>query len=405
MSLGFDAEMGAAFLERDLKLPAGDEPLEDIDRSGAEIGAEEGLWRELTARIADQQPANGHRGQTAVVPDSGAGGDLDGTIGAAVPKSDGVVLPNGIGVVQDLTELRQALALNRWPSAARTLGRCGSIQIGVEPQSGDDTDITANRGEEADGGKSGVADEHDAAAGQPAVDLHGDLAGAIQQRLGRARFAGIEPLGRCKHGEKRQPHDAAGPGYMNEQLRGQPAQAAGLHKMSFGGADRVTIDAASADLVPPAPLNGIVDANHHGGAGADEGGDQQAQQPACHGAGRPHGSVEHAMVDREVGLLLPTQNPQCRSDGSLARRQDGTRHQQQDVLPGRAGKHLGQAGKPRQQARRQGDSQNAGMGSGCFIPSVESTRSNRSKLRPRRQAATHRARTRATPRLQPHCRP
>jgi hypothetical protein len=101
LTLGFNAEMGAAFLERDLKLPPRDESLEDIDRSGAEIGAEEGLWRELAARIADQQPANGHRGQTAVVPDGGAGGDLDGTIGVAVPKSDGVVLPNGIGVVQD----------------------------------------------------------------------------------------------------------------------------------------------------------------------------------------------------------------------------------------------------------------------------------------------------------------
>ena len=129
MSLGFDAEMGAAFLERDLKLPAGDEPLEDIDRSGAEIGAEEGLWRELTARIADQQPANGHRGQTAVVPDSGAGGDLDGTIGAAVPKSDGVVLPNGIGVVQDLTELRQALALNRGRPRPGRWGGAGAYRL------------------------------------------------------------------------------------------------------------------------------------------------------------------------------------------------------------------------------------------------------------------------------------
>jgi hypothetical protein len=34
LTLSFDAEMGARVLEGDLKLPAGDEPLEDIDGSG-----------------------------------------------------------------------------------------------------------------------------------------------------------------------------------------------------------------------------------------------------------------------------------------------------------------------------------------------------------------------------------
>ena len=87
LALGFDAKMGAAFLERDLELPARDEPLEDIDRSGIEIAAEEGLQCKLSARIADQQPSDGHGGQAAVVPDRGAGGDLDETIGAAVPEA------------------------------------------------------------------------------------------------------------------------------------------------------------------------------------------------------------------------------------------------------------------------------------------------------------------------------
>src|ERR1700730_6307042 len=104
LALGFDAKMVAAFLERDLELPARDEPLEDIDRSGSEIGAEEGLRCKLAARIAGQHPSDGHGGEAAVVPDRGAGGDLDETIGAAVPESDGVTLPDGIGVLQDLAE-------------------------------------------------------------------------------------------------------------------------------------------------------------------------------------------------------------------------------------------------------------------------------------------------------------
>jgi len=147
--------------------------------------------------------------------------------------------------------------------------------------------------------------------------------------------------------------------------------------MSLRGADGITIDAAGADLVPPAPLDGIVDANHHRGVRADEAGDQQAQQPACHRTGRPHRPVEHAMVDREVGLLLPPKDPQCRGDGSLARRQDGAGHQQQDVLPGRAGELLRQAGEPRQQARRQRELAGYGGGIGLLhrirrIDAVES---------------------------------
>ena len=54
------------------------------------------------------------------------------------------------------------------------------------------------------------------------------------------------------------------------------------------------------------------------------------------------------MVDREVVLLLAPEDTQCRGDGSLARRQNGAGYQQQDVLPGRAGEQLGQAGQPRQ---------------------------------------------------------
>ena len=73
------------------------------------------------------------------------------------------------------------------------------------------------------GSKRGVADNDDAAIRQPAVDLESCLTGPVQQRLGGAWRVGIEALGRRKHGEKGQAHDAAGPGYVDEQLRGQPA--------------------------------------------------------------------------------------------------------------------------------------------------------------------------------------
>ena len=45
LTLSFDAETGTDLLKGNLQLPTRDEPLEDIDGGGVEIGAEEGLRR------------------------------------------------------------------------------------------------------------------------------------------------------------------------------------------------------------------------------------------------------------------------------------------------------------------------------------------------------------------------
>ena len=45
LTLSFDTEMGTDLLKGHLQLPTRDEPLEDIDGDGDEIGAEEGLRR------------------------------------------------------------------------------------------------------------------------------------------------------------------------------------------------------------------------------------------------------------------------------------------------------------------------------------------------------------------------
>jgi hypothetical protein len=45
----------------------------------------------------------------------------------------------------------------------------------------------------------------------------------------------------------------------------------------LGGTDRVTINAAGTDLVPPASLDGVIDTNDHGGISAEEAGDQQTE--------------------------------------------------------------------------------------------------------------------------------
>ena len=398
LALSFDAEMGAAFLEGDLQLPARDEPLEDIDGSGVEIGAEEGLrWSSPSgSRTSSHRIGTGGKPpwyQTAVPVASS-------TMRLVRPYQRATVwrCQTVLGSCSTWLSLARRLPLDRRSSAARTSGRCGGIKTGVEAQPGDDADIASDGGEELDGGKRGVADDDDAAARQPAVDLQSGLAGPVQQRLGRAWLAGIEALGRRKHGEKGQAHDAAGPRYVDQQLRGQPAQATGLDEVSLGGADRVTIDAAGADLVPPAPLDGVVDANDHGGIGAEEAGDQQAQQPACDRARRPHRPVQHAMVDREVVLLLPPEDPQCRGDGSFAGRQDGAGQQQQDVAD-QVGR-VNSSGKPASRNSRRAGRGTRRMrgGIGLFHPmrridSAESQQDSDSAIRLRRIGTPPRAKS------------
>src|SRR5271165_712549 len=184
LTLSFDAEMGTNFLKGNLQLPTRDEPLEDIDGSGIKIGAEESLWRYFVERIAHQQPADGHRGQTPTVPDSRAGGDLNNTVGAAIPEGYGVALPTCAGIVQHLRQCGQALSLDRRPSTARSSGWDGCIKIGVEAQSSDNANIISDGTEEVDGGERSVADDDDTPAWQPAMDLQRDLAGTVQQCLG-----------------------------------------------------------------------------------------------------------------------------------------------------------------------------------------------------------------------------
>src|ERR1700750_3398791 len=71
--------------------------------------------------------------------------------------------------------------------------------------------MLADGGKELDGRKGAVGDQYDISIGQPAMDLPSSLAGPIEQRLGRARFAIIEAFGGGEQGEEGERHDAIGP--------------------------------------------------------------------------------------------------------------------------------------------------------------------------------------------------
>src|SRR6516162_2250544 len=248
LPLGFDTEMGAGFFEGNLDLPARHEPGEDVARTGIEIGGEESLRFEFALGIAHEQPADWHWRCAGAIPDGGAAGDFDEAVGSTVPQADTMALPGEFGIGEDGGELFQALAFDRRPTAAFAFWWWEGEQVGIEPQPGDDADMVANRGEEFDGRERTVGDQHNVAIRKPAVDLQGGLPGPIEQRLLGTRLAFIEALGGSKQGEEGQRHDAIGPWHPHQQHGGKPAQTACFDEVTFGGADRIAIDATGADL-------------------------------------------------------------------------------------------------------------------------------------------------------------
>src|SRR3954447_10429831 len=79
--------MAAGFLEGGLDAPAADEPAQDVHRVGVQVGAQEGLRFLFTFWVAHQHPADRHL-HAGVVPERGAGGDVEAAFGAAIPAID-----------------------------------------------------------------------------------------------------------------------------------------------------------------------------------------------------------------------------------------------------------------------------------------------------------------------------
>src|ERR671911_114516 len=85
LALGLEAKALADLLEGSLHLPASHKPGDDLLRLGSEVGAQQSLSLELLLRVADQDPTQGHGGQTRAVPERCPGNDLYGALAVAVP--------------------------------------------------------------------------------------------------------------------------------------------------------------------------------------------------------------------------------------------------------------------------------------------------------------------------------
>src|SRR4051812_49879791 len=91
--------MAAGFLDGGLDAPTADEPAQDVDGVGVQVGTQEGLWLFLTLWIAHQHPADRHL-HAGVMPERGAGGDVEPALAPAIPAIDPDPVPGCGGVRQ-----------------------------------------------------------------------------------------------------------------------------------------------------------------------------------------------------------------------------------------------------------------------------------------------------------------
>ena len=263
LPLGLNTEVGAAVLEGDLDLPAPDEPPEDVDGIGGDVGAEECLGFEVAGRIAHQHPADRYR-RAAVVPDGGVGGDVEDLGPVSVPVGHRDRAPGALRVGQPALEFGQARALDGLASAFPGLAFRGwGEQTGIESQTADHGHAGAHSRQQIKGGKGAVANHDDPAVGQPPANTEDGLPSPVGQPFVPMAAIGVVALRRRQHGQKWQGHGARRPRHRRQHHQAKPSQAAGLDEMLLAGAHRVTINASGRDLWSPSALNGVIDADHY----------------------------------------------------------------------------------------------------------------------------------------------
>ena len=152
------------------------------------------------------------------------------------------------------------------------------------------------------------------------------------------------------------------PRHRQHHHQRQPAQAAGLDEKAARGAHRIAVDAAGRDGRPPAPLDGVVDADHHL-AGRQQAVEQMIEQPARQGVRIPAGLAQDFVEAAEARLVSQPHHPQGSADRALARRQHRAGDQDQHALPDRRGETVAERRQPgAQQGRHAGAAERNGVG-------------------------------------------
>ena len=108
--------MSAYFLESDFDLPTANEPFQNLGRVSGLIGTQQRFRLELAIGITDQDPADGYRRHTTVIPDSRIAGDLDLRRTLSIPIINPDAFPLRVLVCQVLAQCWETLAFLAWTS-------------------------------------------------------------------------------------------------------------------------------------------------------------------------------------------------------------------------------------------------------------------------------------------------
>src|SRR4029453_16522590 len=179
-----------------------------------QIRRQQSLRFEALLRVANQDPTDGDRRLTRVIPDRSVRSDVDLTWSFPIPIVNGQRAPRRVLVSQPRLQGRPAFPFEAGgPALSRVTRRGGSIERGIETQARDHTDTGHLRHliEPFQSRQTTVRHKDDLAARPPAPYEPNDLPGSCQQGLLATSALFLETLGGTQHRQKGQGPDPVGP--------------------------------------------------------------------------------------------------------------------------------------------------------------------------------------------------
>ena len=228
LALSLHAKVSAHLLEGNLDAPAQQEPLNDPERIGFSIGADQRLRSHLAERVSDQHPPDMHGRSSPAIPDCGLGCNLQCACGSVLPWHR-YATPGHIGVVQEFDGRGQALSLQAWSAyLPGHSGWSGFEERSIEPESADECDGLSQglaAVQEFESRVSHVGHDDYAPVGQPAAQLYDHLARPIRDLLVPSSYLLMVALCGSQHSHNRQCPCTMRPGNVRQPHQADPAQA------------------------------------------------------------------------------------------------------------------------------------------------------------------------------------
>ncbi len=228
LALGLHSKVGANFLESNFNPPAQREPMDDLNRVNRGLCTQQSLCAQLSERVLNEYPSNGHRRLARMIPERCLRAELHSPSNTVVPR-ERRAHPACIGTVQECPECGQTMALEtRTPHLAGPARRSGFIECGVETQSGNEGDRMSHRlteVEQVEGSIAAVGDHHDVSVGQPAAQLKYHPARPVGDLLMGFAYPEMVAFGGSERCDDRERPGSMRPGNVGEPHEAYPSQS------------------------------------------------------------------------------------------------------------------------------------------------------------------------------------